>query len=110
MATLDEAFCNALGGIISLVANEVTLKISNIAKNLVEGIKIKKVYGKMWEKINDKEYKIKLSQLMSGITKDYVFELEIPAINTEVGDVDRDHKIIEGIFTAKGMHNENMNG
>lgn len=36
----------------------------------------------MWEKINDKEYKIKISQLMSGITKDFVFELEIPAINT----------------------------
>ena len=31
---------------------------------------------------------------MSGITKDYVFELGIPAINTEVGDVDRDHAII----------------
>mgnify|MGYP001201263807 CR=1 FL=1 len=73
LATLDEAFCNALGGIISLVASEVTLKISNIAKNIVEGVKIKKVYGKMWEKINDKEYKIKLSQLMSGITKDFVF-------------------------------------
>lgn len=82
LATLDEAFCNALGGIISLVANEVTLKVSNIAKNIVEGIKIKKVYGNMWQKINDKEYKIKISQLMSGITKDFVFQLEIPVINT----------------------------
>lgn len=73
MATLDEAFCNALGAIISLVANEVIIKINNISKNLAEGVKIKKVYGKMWEKINDKEYKIKLIQLMSGITRDFVF-------------------------------------
>ena len=29
----------------------------------------------MWEKVSEKEYKIKLNQLMSGITKDYVFEL-----------------------------------
>lgn len=41
----------------------------------------------MWEKVNDKEYKIKITQLMSGITRDFVFELEIPAINVEVGDI-----------------------
>lgn len=58
----------------------------------------------MWEKINDKEYKIKLSQVMSGITKDFVFELEIPSINTEVGDIDRDHNVIEGIFSGKGVN------
>ena len=52
LATLDEAFCNALGAIISLVANEVIIKVNNISKNIVEGVKIKKVYGKMWEKIN----------------------------------------------------------
>jgi hypothetical protein len=48
LATLDEAFCNALGGIISLVANEVILKINNISKNIVQGIKISKTFGAMW--------------------------------------------------------------
>lgn len=48
----------------------------------------------MWQKVNDREYKIKISQLMSGVTKDYVFEIGIPNINTEVGDVDRNHDII----------------
>jgi len=47
----------------------------------------------MWQKVNDKEYKIKILQLMSGISKDYVFEIEVPKINTEVGDLDRDHDI-----------------
>lgn len=42
---------------------------------------------------------------MSGITKDYVFEFQVPAINTEVGDLDRNHDVIEGIFTAKGVNN-----
>ena len=73
LATLDEAFCNALGGVFSLVATNVVIKLSNISKNLVEGIKIKKVYGDMWNKLNDKEYQIKILQLMSGISKDYVF-------------------------------------
>ena len=94
------------------MATEVTLKINNIASGLVQGIKIKKVYGseKIWTKINDKEYKISISQLMSGITKDYVFELEIPAIDAVVGDIDRDYNVIEGIFIAKGVNGQNMNG
>ena len=104
LATLDEAFCNALGGIISLVANEITIKISNIAKNLMEGVRILKVYGDSWQKLNDKEYKINISQMMSGISKDFVFELFIPNINTEVGDIDREHPVLEGIFAAKGVN------
>lgn len=53
LSTLDEAFCNALGGILSIVANEVYLKLTNIAKNLVGQVKIGKTYGNMWEKISD---------------------------------------------------------
>lgn len=49
LATLDEAFCNALGGIISLVGKDVTIKLRNIAENLVGGIKIGKTYGEnLW--------------------------------------------------------------
>lgn len=48
LSTLDEAFCNALGEIISLVATEVVIKLNNISKNIVEGVKIKKTYGDMW--------------------------------------------------------------
>lgn len=35
LSTLDEAFCNALGGIISLVASEVFIKLKNVSKDLV---------------------------------------------------------------------------
>ena len=49
---LDEAFCNALGGIISLVASEINLKIRCIASGMVAGIKIGKVYGDKWLPIN----------------------------------------------------------
>jgi hypothetical protein len=45
---LDEAFCNALGGVISMVATDVVIKLTNISKNIVEGIRIKKTYGDMW--------------------------------------------------------------
>lgn len=35
LATLDEAFSNALGGVISLVATDVVIKLNNISKNIV---------------------------------------------------------------------------
>ena len=47
---------------------------------------------------------------MSGISKDYVFEIQIPKINTEVGDLDRDHDILEALFTAKGVDGIQMSG
>lgn len=47
---------------------------------------------------------------MSGITKDYVFQINIPHIDAEVGDIDREHPVLEGIFMAKGVNNENMSG
>lgn len=34
----------------------------------------------------------------------------IPKIDAEVGDVDRDHLAIEGVFNAKGVKGENMSG
>ena len=110
LATLDEAFCNALGEIISLVATDVVIKLNCIAKNIVQGIKINKTYGTMWKKLSDNEYQIKMLQLMSGITKDFVFEIYVPAINTEVGDLDRDHEILETLYTAKAVDNSNISG
>lgn len=52
LATLDEAFSNALGGVISLVATDVVIKLNNISKNIVEGVQIKRTYGEMWERLN----------------------------------------------------------
>ena len=70
---LDEAFVNALGGIMTQTASEIQIKVENIASDLAEGIQISKVYGNKWEKVNDKEYKIQLNQVMSEVSKDFVF-------------------------------------
>lgn len=78
--TLDEAFCNALGGIISMVASEVIVKVNSIAQGIVSGVHISKTFGPKWEKIKEGEYRLKLTQLMSEVSKEYVFELTVPAI------------------------------
>jgi hypothetical protein len=38
LSTLDEAFCNALGGIISMVASDVILQVRCVAAGLVEAV------------------------------------------------------------------------
>jgi hypothetical protein len=45
LSTLDEAFCNALGGIITLAATNVIIQVRSVASGLVEGVEILKVYG-----------------------------------------------------------------
>lgn len=47
---------------------------------------------------------------MSQISKDYVFELTIPKIEGEVGDLNREHVICEGILGAKGILGQQMAG
>lgn len=52
--TLDEAFCSALGGIISVVAKELILNLQNVSKGLMKDVRISKTYGNNWKKTNDK--------------------------------------------------------
>ena len=52
LRSLDEAFSNALGGILSVVAKDVSIKLKNVARNSVEGVKIGKTYSEFWNKVN----------------------------------------------------------
>jgi len=40
---------------------------------------------------------------MTDISKDFVFELTIPAIEGEVGDIGREHIVIDVSFQGKGI-------
>jgi hypothetical protein len=51
--TLDEAFCSAMVGIMSVVAKELILNIKNISKGRMKNVKISKTYGDMWKKVNE---------------------------------------------------------
>lgn len=77
---------------------------------MVEGVKIGKVFGDKWKKNGEKEYQIKLTQMMSDVSKDFVFELAVPAIAGEVGDINREHVILEGIMQAKGVNGQKIDG
>jgi hypothetical protein len=48
--------------------------------------------------------------MMSEVSKEFVFELTIPAIGGEVGDIGRENVVLEGIMGAKGINNQQMAG
>lgn len=43
---------------------------------------------------------------MSGSEKDYLFALCIPSIDKEVGDLERNHKVLKASFIAQGLKGE----
>jgi len=47
---------------------------------------------------------------MSEISKEFMFELTIPAIGGDVGDIGREHVALEGIMQAKGINKQQMDG
>jgi hypothetical protein len=47
---------------------------------------------------------------MSGVEKHYILELEIPHIQAEIGDIQRDHKILECTYQITDLNNEIIKG
>lgn len=107
---LDEAFSNALGGIISVVASELTLYIGRIGMGRLNGVHIPKTYGPMWKVLPNGDFEIKQLQLLSGARKDFVFEVEIPHLDFLVGDVDRSHEVLMASFAAKMVDGKTVDG
>lgn len=58
---LDEFFVNALGGLITVVADTVEIQLEAVAKYPFEKLMINKTYGPMWEKFNEHTKLIKIA-------------------------------------------------
>ena len=64
----------------------------------------------MWKMVSEADYRINILQLNSGVTKDYVFEIDIPKINAIIGDLNRDHDILIGYFTGTKVDGLKISG
>jgi hypothetical protein len=104
LETLDEAFANCLGGLFSVIAEEVIITIKSRLKGMFSDIKICKAYGDItiYNKVKD-EYNIKLSQFLSGISKNFVLEMNIPAHKERVGDLERNQILLEAEAVIKPL-------
>lgn len=92
--TVDEAFVDCLGGLLSSIGQNVTIKISPEISNVLKDVEIIKAYGEaaMWSK-DDGSYITKMSNFISGRQKDFVLELQIPANNKELQDHEKSIKV-----------------
>jgi Mg-chelatase subunit ChlD len=86
--TVDEVFVDCLGGLISVVAQNMNILVkgNNNDPNLL-GIRILKAFGMagFWKNLEKDIYSTELLQIISGKKNSYIFEIEIPKLkDTEV--------------------------
>jgi len=92
--TVDEAFVDCLGGLLSSIGQNITIKISPEKSDVLKDVEIVKAYGEaaMWSK-DGNSYITKMSNIISGRQKDFVLELQIPANNKELQDHEKSIKV-----------------
>ena len=106
---VDEAFADALGGLMSVVANDVSIHVKSVAVRPFDGIKITNTFGDKWSKQSATgSYEIKLRQLMAGVEKGFMAELLIPALNLKVADKQRNLAVVEVTLVTKDTTGKNQ--
>lgn len=81
-----------MGGVASAIASDIKINFNTVSGGIAKGIRIGKTYGKI-RVVNEQrgEYLVKLASISSEMSKDFVFELNIPYINIDVKDFERNH-------------------
>ncbi|CAD8149369.1 unnamed protein product [Paramecium octaurelia] len=97
---LDEFFADALGGLISVVGEQLEITLQSLVPQPYQDIQISKTYGNMWQKKGN-QYYITQPQLASGTRKDYVFELALPKFEGKIEDNQRNVKVIDAVLKIK---------
>ncbi|CAD8102844.1 unnamed protein product [Paramecium sonneborni] len=100
ISLLDEFFADALGGLISVIADQIEIEILSKPNNSFLDISISKTYGSMWQK-NGKVYNIQLPQFSLGQRKDFVFQLKLPKFEKRIEDYQRNVKVMEAQLKIK---------
>ena len=70
--TIDEAFANVLGSLMSVIGKHLKIKITCNNKKPFNDVSISKVYGDFWKQEKN-HYEINLLELMGGVQKDFIF-------------------------------------
>jgi len=87
LETVDECFVDCLGGLISVVGQDVSIAIKAEPSDIFPDIQIIKAFGVegTWKKV-DGSYVTGISQLISGKKKNFVLELQIPKTDKDLAD------------------------
>lgn len=107
---INECFVNAFGGLLSIVGRDAQLKVklekSHPHLQELSDLKWLKHYGDFWvlnEQTNN--YEIQIQNLMNGMKRDYVLDLQIPKVTAKILQEHREQLILTCILSAKSIEN-----
>ena len=83
---LDECFVDALGSLFSIVVQNVSITMELVQTHPLIKPECHQTFGNMWIKKAELIYQINIPQLMSGVSKDFMMGLLIPAFNGNLSD------------------------
>jgi len=107
--SIDEAFIDCLGGLLSSVAQSAKITIQAQQTGVLNDVKITKAYGEetMWQRENQ-SYIVNINPLISGRHKDYVLEIQIPITNKELLDHEKNIQIASAEAVIIGFNGEKI--
>jgi Mg-chelatase subunit ChlD len=106
---VDEFFVAAFGGLASIIAENVHIKIEANPFPILNDLRICKVYGDFWVyDSNTKVYVFNMSQLMLGISRELVVELNIPPSKKNVEDLQRNQVFLKGSLELTEIKNKKV--
>ena len=105
---INDCFVNAFGGLLSIVGREalLTVKLEKAGNTLHElsDMKWLKAYGDFWNyNPNTNNYEINIQNLMNGMKRDYVIDIQIPRITSKIPENQKDQLLMTCILSAKSI-------
>ena len=102
LETVDECFVDAIGGLISVVGEDITITIQGVESDIFPNLEIKKAFGgaDLWKR-NGSEYSTRISQLPRGKSKNYVLEIVIPKTTKTLSDQEKVVVLAQAVVTGK---------
>lgn len=92
---VDEFFVAALGGLASCIGENLIIKVNAKTNPILSDLRISRVYGDSWEyDETTKTHTFKMKNLMMGITRELVVELNIPPSKKIVDDINRNKELV----------------
>ena len=81
---------------------DININQSGPSQKFFSDAKVSKTYGDMWNVVKENQsYQIKINQLFSGVSKDYIFELTVPAKKVEaIEDFERNSQLVTATVGA----------
>ncbi|KAL4472626.1 hypothetical protein ABPG74_018575 [Tetrahymena malaccensis] len=104
---LDTAFINIFAGMISTVAQNIKVVVKFTPPEQLKNFRISRAFGDNWTKVSETQYEVNLINILSGVSKDFVFEMEADPFDEQaestITDENSIFNLVEAELTAQSV-------